>query len=55
MEIEAKINGNGRALLRASGMEEVIRIMVECESEQKCSEYINYLEIAVSEADKNEN
>lgn len=55
LAIEAKINGNGRALLRASGTEEVIRIMVECESEQKCSEYINYLEIAVSEADKNEN
>ena len=38
-EIEQKINGNGRALLRESGTEPVIRVMIECESEALCREY----------------
>lgn len=38
-EIEQKINGKGRVLLRESGTEPVIRVMVECESEEKCREY----------------
>ena len=37
--VEEKIGGNGRVLLRESGTEPVIRVMVECESEAKCREY----------------
>lgn len=37
--VEEKINGKGRVLLRESGTEPVIRVMVECEDEQKCHEY----------------
>ncbi|MBQ3226564.1 MAG: hypothetical protein IJB48_05850 [Clostridia bacterium] len=37
--VEEKINGNGRALLRQSGTEPVIRVMIESESEEKCVEY----------------
>jgi len=37
--IEKLINGKGRILLRPSGTEPVIRIMVECESKEKCIEY----------------
>jgi len=35
-ELTAEIAGAGRILLRASGTEPLVRIMVECESEEKC-------------------
>ncbi len=38
-EVEKLINGKGRALLRQSGTEPVIRVMIESESEQQCVEY----------------
>ena len=38
-EVEKLIAGKGRVLLRQSGTEPVIRVMVECESEEKCKEY----------------
>ena len=38
-EIEKLIAGNGRILLRQSGTEPVIRVMLECESKEKCIEY----------------
>lgn len=38
-DVEEKINGNGRVLLRESGTEPVIRVMIECESEELCQEY----------------
>ena len=38
-EVEALIDGNGRALLRQSGTEPVIRIMIESETEEKCKQY----------------
>ncbi len=37
--VEDKIAGKGRVLLRESGTEPVIRVMVECESETLCREY----------------
>ena len=39
-EIEKLIDGNGRVLLRQSGTEPVIRVMVEAASETLCDEYI---------------
>lgn len=42
-EIEEKIGGKGRILLRESGTEPKIRVMVECESEEKCKEYALYI------------
>ena len=38
-EVEKLIGGKGRALLRQSGTEPVIRVMIESESEEKCREY----------------
>lgn len=38
-EVEQLINGKGRALLRQSGTEPVIRIMIESESEESCHSY----------------
>lgn len=40
-KVENLINKNGRALLRQSGTEPLIRVMIECESEEKCVEYAN--------------
>ncbi len=39
-EVNDEIAGNGRALLRQSGTEPVIRIMIESESAAMCNEYI---------------
>ncbi len=38
-EIERKIGGRGRILLRKSGTEPVVRVMVECEGEDTSREY----------------
>ena len=38
-KVTGLINGNGRALLRKSGTEPVIRIMIESEKEELCKEY----------------
>ena len=38
-QVEKLIAGKGRVLLRKSGTEPVIRVMVECEHEEKCVEY----------------
>lgn len=45
--VEALINGKGRVLLRKSGTEPVIRIMVEAEAEEMCREYAQRIAEAV--------
>jgi len=47
--VEKLINGNGRALLRESGTEPVIRIMIEAETIQLCQEYANMIAKAVKD------
>ena len=42
-EINKQINGKGRVLLRESGTEPVVRIMVECEDEKSCMQYANQI------------
>ena len=39
-EVNAEIGDNGRALLRQSGTEPVVRIMLECPTIKECDEYI---------------
>ncbi len=47
--VEALINGNGRVLLRQSGTEPVIRIMIESESEELCVTYAERIAAKVAE------
>lgn len=48
-EVEKLINKKGRALLRQSGTEPVIRIMIESESEEKCVEYAKRIAECIEE------
>jgi phosphoglucosamine mutase len=48
-EIETKICGKGRVLLRKSGTESVIRIMIECENEEQCKKYAFEIASAIRE------
>ena len=46
-DVEKLINGKGRVLLRPSGTEPLIRVMVEAESEEKCREYTDIIVKAI--------
>lgn len=46
-EINKEIGDNGRALLRQSGTEPVVRIMIEISSKDKCEEYIEKIYNAI--------
>lgn len=48
-EVEKLINGNGRALLRQSGTEPVIRVMIESETQEQCVEYAETIVKAIIE------
>lgn len=47
--IDEKLKGRGRLLLRESGTEPVIRIMVECEDETECEAYAAQVEALIRE------
>ncbi|MBO5211534.1 MAG: phosphoglucosamine mutase [Clostridia bacterium] len=48
-EVDALIDGNGRVLLRQSGTEPVVRIMIEAESMEKCHSYAQTIADTVKE------
>ncbi len=48
-ETENLIKGNGRVLLRQSGTEEVIRIMIESETQEKCMQYAQKIADVIKE------
>ena len=48
-EVEKLINKKGRVLLRESGTEPVIRVMVESETQEKCIEYTEMIVKAITE------
>ncbi len=48
-EVEKLIDGNGRTLLRESGTEPVIRIMIEATTKEKCEEYAQMVAQVIKE------
>ncbi len=48
-KVEGVIGGKGRALLRKSGTEPLIRIMIESESEESCVEFAEIIAKAIEE------
>ena len=48
-DVEKMINGKGRALLRESGTEPVIRVMIECESDELCHTYAGIIADMIKE------
>jgi len=49
-DVEAKLNGRGRVLLRPSGTEPLIRVMVEGEDEERVGGYAQQIADAVAES-----
>ena len=49
-EAETALEGRGRLLLRESGTEPVIRVMVECDDEEICRSYAEKVAEAVKNA-----
>ena len=52
-DVEKQIAGKGRALLRRSGTEPVVRIMTECESMEKCVEYATLIADTITKGGHN--
>ncbi|NEU32576.1 phosphoglucosamine mutase [bacterium LRH843] len=48
-KVEVDMNGEGRVLVRPSGTEPLVRIMVEAESEDLCDKYIDEISAVVKE------
>jgi len=46
-EIAAKLGDSGRILVRESGTEPLVRVMVEAESQSICEEYVDYVIAAI--------
>lgn len=42
-EVEAEMNGKGRVLVRPSGIEPLVRVMVEAETEALCESYVDHI------------
>lgn len=48
-EVEQEMAGNGRVLVRASGTEPLVRVMVEALTHEECTEYVNKISEVVRE------
>jgi len=48
-EVEKEMAGNGRVLVRPSGTEPLVRVMVEAPGEQECEAYVNRIAAVVKE------
>ncbi len=46
-EVAAKLGDSGRILVRESGTEPVVRVMVEAQSEEICQEYVDFVIAAI--------
>ena len=48
-QVESEMNGNGRVLVRPSGTEPLVRVMVEAPTEESCQEFVNRIAEVVRE------
>lgn len=48
-QVESEMNGNGRVLVRPSGTEPLVRVMVESPTEESCQEFVNRIAEVVRE------
>lgn len=48
-EVEAEMDGRGRVLVRPSGTEPLVRVMVEAETQELCESYVNRIVAVVEE------
>lgn len=48
-EVEAEMNGNGRVLVRPSGTEPLVRVMVEAQTEEQCRLFVERIAAVVKE------
>ena len=48
-EVEAEMDGKGRVLVRPSGTEPLVRVMVEAETQELCESYVNRILAVVEE------
>jgi phosphoglucosamine mutase len=48
-QVEAEMEGNGRVLVRPSGTEPLVRVMVEASTEELCEAYVNRIVAVVKE------
>ncbi len=48
-EVEARMDGDGRVLVRPSGTEPLVRIMVEAKSEELCKQYVDSIAAVVQQ------
>ncbi|MFK2827068.1 phosphoglucosamine mutase [Bacillus sp. B190/17] len=46
-EVEAEMNGNGRVLVRPSGTEPLVRVMVEAQTEEQCIAFVERISVVV--------
>ncbi len=49
---EKELDGSGRVLLRKSGTEPVLRVMVEASTDEKCEKYVDYIIDVMRDAGK---
>ncbi|KZR56979.1 phosphoglucosamine mutase [Pseudobacillus badius] len=47
-EVEAEMNGNGRVLVRPSGTEPLVRVMVEAQTEEQCQVFVDRIATVVN-------
>jgi phosphoglucosamine mutase len=48
-EVEQEMNGNGRILVRPSGTEPLVRVMVEASTTENCAAYAERIAVVVKE------
>ena len=50
-EVEKEMAGNGRVLVRASGTEQLLRVMVEAKTDELCQKYVASIVEVAKKAD----